>query len=124
MLADSVEATVRSSQMIEESAIESVVERAIRNRFLEGQLDECDLTAGEMKIIKDQFVEILIGIHHPRIKYPGQPNEEPDTSAMVESFPPEPMPGDIAPSSDQPASPDGEGTQQPNNDLPVNENSV
>ncbi|HZV12623.1 MAG TPA: HDIG domain-containing protein, partial [Candidatus Kapabacteria bacterium] len=124
MLADSVEATVRSSQTIDESAIESIVERTIRNRFLEGQLDECDLTAGDMKIIKDQFVEILIGIHHPRIKYPGQPNEEPDASVIVESFPTEPMPQETAPTPEQPISQEAEDTQPPTNDLPAHEDPI
>jgi putative nucleotidyltransferase with HDIG domain len=76
MLADSVEATIRSLGSFDEATIESVVQRTIRNRFLEGQLDESDLTASDLLMIRDQFVEILIGIHHPRVKYPDDQREQ------------------------------------------------
>lgn len=96
MLADSVEATIRSTEALDEPAIEKIVDRTIRNRFLEGQLDECELTAADLTAIRDQFVEILIGIHHPRIKYPDQISGE--GLAPVESIQPA---SEQAPPSDQ-----------------------
>jgi membrane-associated HD superfamily phosphohydrolase len=42
----------------------------IRRRFMEGELDECDLTLKDLTKIKDSFLKILVGIHHHRLKYP------------------------------------------------------
>jgi hypothetical protein len=37
----------------------------------DGQLDQCDITLRELKIVADSFVKTLMGIHHHRIAYPG-----------------------------------------------------
>ena len=42
--------------------------------FLEdGQLDESDLTFGDLTNVKRALVEALIGYYHTRIPYPGFP---------------------------------------------------
>jgi len=45
-------------------------DKIITKRFMEGQLDECDLTLKDLTLIKKSFLNILVGIHHQRIKYP------------------------------------------------------
>lgn len=70
MLADSVEAIVRSSPSKDLTEIERLVTKAVAERLAEGQLDECDLTMREMETIKRAFVKALQGIYHPRISYP------------------------------------------------------
>jgi cyclic-di-AMP phosphodiesterase PgpH len=73
MLADSVEAAARALDRPSASAIEQTVERIVDGKLEDGQLDECDLTFSDIARIKKVFARILIGSHHPRIDYPGQP---------------------------------------------------
>ena len=72
MLADSVEASTRAITDMSPPALETAIENMIKQRFLEGQLDECNLTLRDLTKIKEAFFKILIGIHHQRIKYPEQ----------------------------------------------------
>lgn len=70
MLADSVEASVRSLTSHEEPAIRAMVARIIRERADDGQFDECDLTLRDLDRIRDAFVAQLLGMYHRRIQYP------------------------------------------------------
>jgi cyclic-di-AMP phosphodiesterase PgpH len=70
MLADSVEASVRSLQSRDEPAIRAMVSRIIDERVADGQFDECDLTFRDLERIKDAFVAQLLGMYHTRIAYP------------------------------------------------------
>ncbi|MFL5684852.1 MAG: HD family phosphohydrolase [Chloroflexota bacterium] len=70
MLADSVEASVRSLESRDEPAIRAMVTRIIDERVADGQFDECDLTFRDLERIKDAFVAQLLGMYHTRIAYP------------------------------------------------------
>jgi len=87
MLADSVEAAVRSAaqagRLFEEGAkgngaggerragkLAEIVDSVIRERLDDGQLDECDLTLKQIEQVRQTFISILEGIYHPRIEYP------------------------------------------------------
>lgn len=70
MMADSVEAAVRSINDTTKEKIEEMVEKIIRDKMDSGQLDECDLTLKDLKIIKECFLKTLYGIYHQRIEYP------------------------------------------------------
>jgi cyclic-di-AMP phosphodiesterase PgpH len=70
MLADSVEASVRSLTSQEEPAIRAMVERIIRERLEDGQFDECDLTLRDLDRIREAFIAQLLGMYHRRIEYP------------------------------------------------------
>ena len=70
MLADSVEASVRSLESRDEPAIRAMVSRIIDERVADGQFDECDLTFRDLEKIKDAFVAQLLGMYHTRIAYP------------------------------------------------------
>ena len=70
MLADSVEASVRSLTSQDEPAIRAMVDRIIRERLEDQQLDECDLTLGDVDRIREAFVSQLLGMYHRRIEYP------------------------------------------------------
>lgn len=72
MLADSVEAATRTIQELTPQKLESAIDNMIKHRFMDGQLDECELTLRELTKIKEGFLKILLGIHHHRIKYPEQ----------------------------------------------------
>lgn len=70
LLADSVEATVRSLKEKSPSRIQQTVEDVINSSFTEAQLDECDLTLRNLHDIGSSFTKILMGIYHQRIEYP------------------------------------------------------
>ncbi|CAG7840086.1 phosphohydrolase [Clostridium novyi B str. ATCC 27606] len=70
MLADSVEAAVRSISEPTKGKIEEMVNNIIKARFNEGQLDNCDLTLKDLEKIRKSFLKTLSGIYHQRIEYP------------------------------------------------------
>ncbi|HUR16707.1 MAG TPA: HDIG domain-containing protein, partial [Candidatus Limnocylindrales bacterium] len=70
MLADSVEASVRSLKTPDEPQIRGMVSRIIQERQTDGQFDECDLTLRDLDRIREAFVAQLLGIYHRRIEYP------------------------------------------------------
>ncbi len=72
MLADLVEAATRTMDYKNHDELSAVIEKLIRNRLLEGDLDDCPLTVNDLKKIKESFVQVVLGIHHQRIPYPGQ----------------------------------------------------
>ena len=70
MLADSVEASVRSLSSRDETTIRAMVSRIIEERLKDGQFDECDLTLRDIERIREAFVSQLLGMYHQRIAYP------------------------------------------------------
>jgi cyclic-di-AMP phosphodiesterase PgpH len=70
MLADSVEASVRSLASRDESAIRAMVARIFEERITDNQFDECDLTLRDIERIREAFVGQLLGMYHQRIAYP------------------------------------------------------
>ena len=70
MLADGVEASVRSLSSRDEPAIRGMVARIIDERLSDGQFDECDLTLRDIERIREAFVQQLLGMYHQRIAYP------------------------------------------------------
>jgi len=70
MLADTVEASTKAIEDPSPKKLEEKIDEVIKNRFMEGELDECDITLKDLTLIKKSFLKILIGIHHQRIKYP------------------------------------------------------
>ena len=70
MLADAVEASSRVLEEPTPKRIENHVQQIIEKIFLDGQLDECELTLKDLHAIQKSFITILIGIFHQRIEYP------------------------------------------------------
>ncbi len=70
MLADGVEASVRSLTARDEPAIRAMVARIIDERLSDGQFDECDLTLRDVEQVREAFVAQLLGMYHQRIAYP------------------------------------------------------
>jgi hypothetical protein len=70
MLADSVEAATRTLVKPTPARIEESVKNVINNKFIDHQLDDCDLTLRDLTKIADSFVRILTGIFHSRVEYP------------------------------------------------------
>lgn len=76
MLADGVEASTRAIEDPTPAKLETQIDEIIKARFIEGELDECDLTLKDLIKIKYSFLKTLVGIHHHRIKYPEKADEE------------------------------------------------
>lgn len=72
MLADSIEAAVRSLDEKTPVTIEAMIRKIIAGKMDDGQLSDADLTFKEIETIIKVFTKTLMGIHHVRIKYPGQ----------------------------------------------------
>lgn len=70
MLADSVEAAVRSVKNGDRSTVESLIDRIIGDKIDSHQLDNSLLTFGEIGIIKQSFMSNLSSAFHERIEYP------------------------------------------------------
>jgi len=70
LMADSVEAASRSLTNPNPANIEELVHRIINNKFIDGQLDECELTLRDLNKISGAFIRVLIGVTHTRIEYP------------------------------------------------------
>ncbi len=70
MLADTVEAASRTLKNPNPSKIRTFVETLVQKKFEDGQLDECNLTFKELKLIISAFLPILNGVFQHRIEYP------------------------------------------------------
>ncbi|MDR0433619.1 MAG: HDIG domain-containing protein [Gracilibacteraceae bacterium] len=73
MLADSVEAAVRSASGGNPGKIEGVVRKIIKEKLDGGHLNQCELTFRDLDKIAASFVKVLLGIYHTRIVYPDAP---------------------------------------------------
>ncbi|MCK5505164.1 MAG: HDIG domain-containing protein [Thermodesulfovibrionia bacterium] len=71
LIADAVEAASRALTDPTPSRISAVVERVINHFFLDGQLDDCELTLKDLTEIKSHFVYLLTSVFHRRVSYPG-----------------------------------------------------
>jgi cyclic-di-AMP phosphodiesterase PgpH len=70
MLADSIEATARALEEPTPGRLQNIVKNIIQVKFIDGQLDECNLTLRDLSIIEQAFKKILLGIYHIRMDYP------------------------------------------------------
>ena len=70
MLADGVEASVRSLSSRDEASIRAMVSQIIQERLGDGQLNECDITIRDVEQVREAFISQLIGMYHQRIAYP------------------------------------------------------
>ncbi len=75
LLADSVEAATRALSNQAPKKIKQTVQKIINNKFIDGQLDECDLTLKDLQKISKSFSNLLAGIYHSRVEYPDPENE-------------------------------------------------
>ncbi|MBE3596630.1 MAG: HDIG domain-containing protein [Hydrogenibacillus sp.] len=70
MIADTVEATLRSMKDPTPQAIQALVERTIKEKIEDGQFDLCDLTMRELDRVREALLVTLSGTFHSRIEYP------------------------------------------------------
>ena len=81
MLCEAIEAAVRSLKNPDIIKIEAMIDKIIKHRIDEGQMDRCPLTLSELKKIKGSvdgntgMLPVLRGIYHIRIEYPDSETE-------------------------------------------------
>lgn len=74
MIADTIEAASRTlDPRISEGQIVQFVRKAINDKFIDDQFDECDLTMRELHLLAQSFARTLGTIMHRRIVYPESP---------------------------------------------------
>ena len=70
MMADRIEAIVRSRGAATEAEFHDVVNRTIDELLADGELDEAPLTLRDVARIREVFVTALMTLHHTREAYP------------------------------------------------------
>ena len=85
MLADCVEAASRTLVNPSPDHIQGMVQKLINNVFIDGQLDECELTLKNLHEIARSFNYILNGIFHHRVNYPEPAHKAGGSARKVES---------------------------------------
>lgn len=80
LLADSVEAATRALEEHTPAKIQETVHKIINNKFIDGQLDECDLTLKDLEKIAKVFTHLLNVAYHVRVEYPNANNHTKQTN--------------------------------------------
>ncbi|MEX1019054.1 MAG: HDIG domain-containing metalloprotein [Litorilinea sp.] len=131
LLADTCEAAVRAIRPSTREDLETLVNRLIEERLDDGELNESNLTFRELQMIKEIFLQVLQGVHHPRIQYPepmttekaalviedgrpagappGQPQSQPTSTQPTPKQPSQPTAPQVVP----PAQPQKQPQKQP-----------
>ena len=72
MLADIVEAAVRTLDDPDREQVKDMIDKLIRSKYNDGQLDECPLNRRDLNSIAKAFLHMYEGALHERVKYPDQ----------------------------------------------------
>ena len=70
MVADTVEAAVRTMHDPTPQAIREFIGKLVRGKLDDGQLNDCPLTLHDVDSMCDAFCTVLNGVFHERIEYP------------------------------------------------------
>jgi hypothetical protein len=70
MLADAAEAAVRSLQQPSPGDVEEAVQGIIDRVYLDGQLNECDMTLKDLHAVGRAISQVLAAVSHGRVDYP------------------------------------------------------
>ena len=86
-LADIVEAVSRTLEEPTPSRIEEMVKNVVKKKFMEGELDECELTLEDLEKITHSFIRVLNAMFHTRINYPQNENTNKANNSKTASKP-------------------------------------
>ena len=70
MMADTVEAAVRSISDPTPGKVERLIRKLIKAKLEDKQLDDCHLTLKDLDTIANAFTGVMTGVFHERIEYP------------------------------------------------------
>jgi putative nucleotidyltransferase with HDIG domain len=82
MVADAAEAASRTLEKPTPGRLRELVERIVRDRLADGQLDDCELTFKDLEKIIGSITRSLTGMLHGRIDYPDAPDLRRQASAV------------------------------------------
>ena len=67
---DTVEASARTLKDRSTEGIRDHVHRMVQGFVRDGQLDECDLSFRDLRLIEEAMANMVVSIYHARIEYP------------------------------------------------------
>ncbi|MDR0474418.1 MAG: HDIG domain-containing protein [Treponema sp.] len=73
MLADTVEAAVRTLEKPTPAELEDFIKKLFNAKLEHGQLSRAELTFSELETVRNTFIRVLHGYYHTRIEYPKLP---------------------------------------------------
>lgn len=82
-MADAVESATRSLQHPTEADLRSMIDAIFKGRILDGHLQDCGLTLGDIAKMKESFFTTLRTMNHNRIAYP-KPRETDASERLAE----------------------------------------
>lgn len=100
MLCDACEGAVRALAEATPGRVESTVHQVVMDRLNDGQLDDCEITLRELRLVEQSIVKSLCAIHHGRIKYP-KGDRQPATVEPASKPASLDEPGEMRPAADQ-----------------------
>lgn len=83
MLADAVESASRTLGNPTPEKIRELIDRLVRQRLEDSQLDQCLLTFRELDVVKSEFTRVLNSLYHRRIEYPSEEALPPAASRIA-----------------------------------------
>lgn len=97
MLADIVEASSRTLDEPTPTRLRQHIDSIMKSIYSAGQLDECELTFRDLDALADSFQQVLRGLYHHRICYPGGKGQKDREKARTATPPPQSVPSTDAP---------------------------
>lgn len=85
MLADGVEAASRAMKEPNYQKLENLINKMVDDRVNEGQLSKTPLTFQDLSVIKETFLNILVGIYHSRVEYPEDEDQQDEKEKKEQS---------------------------------------
>ena len=70
MLADSVESATHTLDDPTPDRLRELIDAIVETKLERGQLEEAPLTLRDLRVVRDQFQKVLVGMYHRRIDYP------------------------------------------------------
>ncbi len=89
MIADAVESAVRAAKNPSNEEIDAIINKIIKERLNDGQLEDSPLTLRDLKTIAETLSRMLRGMHHKRVKYHNDLVNELDKNKNVLAVPEE-----------------------------------
>ena len=83
MLADIVEASSRSLMDPTPTRLRQHTDTIMKNIYSAGQLDESELTFKDLDTLAESFQQVLRGLYHHRVRYPGGHEDKEKTGKPV-----------------------------------------
>lgn len=125
MLADVTESVVRAFKPGSTEEIDEIVQKIIAEKLETGQLNQCDLTIADLYKVREAFVDMLQGVHHPRIKYPDpvKPNDQSSASNKETPSAPAKTPTPSEPTDSKVAQPTNDNHPAPTSLTPASQPS-